>query len=659
MSWTDHFPVLEDSADFSSHGPAQTWSTEVFSVEQSEGESGRCHVVSTAVSWQLAARAQDCFPNAARVMELLRGTAYGPMASIEKWLVHLGQAVRALRLRQEPVGMRVYLAPELKSWARAIAEAGGEAVVMTDNAFPASPGMWRLLALEENRLVTVLGPHRLREACRMAELTERMNQAGLCLWRVPGYGTARTRDMTDYRPILSDGLGSTGGLPIRRLLRDLDTAVRAGGIRPECRTSGGRTRGLGGTQWPQEGYDEWFLMAAIYPRVAQGGILTAVEGQRLSPTLLALDIEYATWANPAATVIAPQMGLDWPATRMTMASSRPGTVPAGPILRIESCPVIKTAGLTARHPLPAHAWRDEGIAGMTVDAGVVAHFNPASIQWRGHRWLAYRTECLPMWKWGRVSLARMGDDGRIIEGSNRLLTLPTSFDEWCAEDPRLFIHQDRLYLYYTDHWTGGLAEINESAEVVSTTLFPAETEAGRQTRSRHDKNWGFFEADCKLYGVYWTHPHIVREVDLAAGQFGREWRTEWEMPEGPCGPLHGGSSPVEHDGLMWRIVHHQENAGPPTRERCYTLWLMAFETTPPFRPRLFCRRPIIKGQRMPEAPLAGWRDWLVVFCASLERTATGWRFFFGHNDRRMRWGVISDEVIVPLLLSISDTPLVL
>lgn len=652
MSWTDHFPVLEASADISPHGPTNAWSTEVFSVDQSYVDSGKGHIVSTGASWLSLSRPQDSFPNVPRVMELLSGRTFGPLSRVEKWLVYLGQAVRGLQRRQEPVGMRVYLAPELKDWAQAIAEAGGEAVVMAGNSFLESTNLWRLLALEESRLVTLVGPHRIREAVQMADLTERMKLAALCFWREPGYGTARTRDMTDYRPVLGAGMGSTGGLPIRRLLCDLDAAMSAGRIRPECRMPDGRTRRLAGAEWPQPGFDEWFLLAAVYPRVAQGGILTVVEGQRLSPTLLALDIEYVTWANPAATVIAPRMGADWPVAR---AGGRTAAMAQeSPLLRVTDCPEIPTTGLTMRHPLPEHAWRDEGMARTMVDPHVVSHFNPASIRWRGHQWLAYRTECQPMWKWGRVSLARVNQKFRAIEGTNRLLTLPTSFDEWCAEDPRLFVHQDRLFLTYTDHWTTGVAEILEDGSVTDARIFPFDTEATRNLRSRHDKNWGFFEANGRLYAVYWTLPHVVREVDLNLGQFGREWRRDWHLPPGLSMELHGGSGPVEHKGLMWRVVHHHSNDGLAANERRYSLWLMAFESVPPFSPRWFCDRPLLRGERMQEEPLAGWRDWMVVFCSSLERIPGGWRYCFGHNDRRMRWGQLSDSNIEPHLLGVGQ-----
>jgi hypothetical protein len=54
-----------------------------------------------------------------------------------------------------------------------------------------------------------------------------------------------------------------------------------------------------GADWPNHGYDEWFLQTALYPRVAMEGLLTFVPSSAKS-RLLPLDIEYTTWANPAS-----------------------------------------------------------------------------------------------------------------------------------------------------------------------------------------------------------------------------------------------------------------------------------------------------------------------------------------------------------------------
>jgi hypothetical protein len=61
-----------------------------------------------------------------------------------------------------------------------------------------------------------------------------------------------------------------------------------------------------GSDWPRYGFDEWFLTAAVYPRLAPGGVATFFPAAECGFTLhhwFVLDIEYVTWANPRSEVI--------------------------------------------------------------------------------------------------------------------------------------------------------------------------------------------------------------------------------------------------------------------------------------------------------------------------------------------------------------------
>ncbi|RYD25997.1 MAG: hypothetical protein EOP87_23470 [Verrucomicrobiaceae bacterium] len=61
-------------------------------------------------------------------------------------------------------------------------------------------------------------------------------------------------------------------------------------------------RPIGSGYWPDVGFDEWFLSVVMYPRLAAQGMLTFVPtGTRSS--LLLMDIEYVTWANPKSELV--------------------------------------------------------------------------------------------------------------------------------------------------------------------------------------------------------------------------------------------------------------------------------------------------------------------------------------------------------------------
>jgi hypothetical protein len=59
-----------------------------------------------------------------------------------------------------------------------------------------------------------------------------------------------------------------------------------------------------GTDWPSYGFDEWFLIAALYPRLAPSGVLTFFPiNQKEANHWFSLDIEYVTWANPRSEIL--------------------------------------------------------------------------------------------------------------------------------------------------------------------------------------------------------------------------------------------------------------------------------------------------------------------------------------------------------------------
>ena len=77
---------------------------------------------------------------------------------------------------------------------------------------------------------------------------------------------------------------------------------RRGTIPAKCQIPGCGERPINGGSWPDYGFDEYFLIAAVYPRAARKGVLSFVPSNARSQ-LLPLDIEYVTWANPRSEVV--------------------------------------------------------------------------------------------------------------------------------------------------------------------------------------------------------------------------------------------------------------------------------------------------------------------------------------------------------------------
>ena len=51
------------------------------------------------------------------------------------------------------------------------------------------------------------------------------------------------------------------------------------------------------SEWPNYGFDEWFQLAVLYPRLLAEGTLTFIPRDARS-LFLPVDMEYVQWANP-------------------------------------------------------------------------------------------------------------------------------------------------------------------------------------------------------------------------------------------------------------------------------------------------------------------------------------------------------------------------
>ena len=167
-------------------------------------------------------------------------------------------------------------------------------------------GFWRFLALEEkNALVTVIDTDRMGEVDGEIARTELMHARGLGLWRVPGYWGVDNDTAVDrvrYRPILGGHFGARGGIPIRQLIEAVIWHTERGTMPQLAHLPGREPLPINYVKWPDYGFDEWFQLAALYPRLVQRGTLSFVPVNARS-FLLPVDIEYVTWANRRSELV--------------------------------------------------------------------------------------------------------------------------------------------------------------------------------------------------------------------------------------------------------------------------------------------------------------------------------------------------------------------
>lgn len=324
MSWNDVFPILgneevldyfdqrteEESRNFeewfgvaSVHPPIEN-SLPSASVSNGDG-SFASHMVTCCLFWKNIQPGDVELP-APRLEMLVDARRLGLVRRFDPWetyvapmLVH-GPEIR----RQRPdTHLRVYLASDLEFLIPMLNEAGWEVFLMKSPSIRYCPGgFWRFLALEEDRLVTVVDADRMGRALGDMVRTDTMHQLGLGLWRVPGYYNADYRNRVRYRPILGGHFGARGGLPVRALVEAFVWSSMRGRMNAAANIPGIGRVPIQFALWPGYGFDEWFLMAVLYPYLVSGGTLSFVPAEAKS-MLLALDLEYALRANGASDTV--------------------------------------------------------------------------------------------------------------------------------------------------------------------------------------------------------------------------------------------------------------------------------------------------------------------------------------------------------------------
>jgi hypothetical protein len=316
MSWTRIFPVLDEEMVARCHSEMTDCERlefeEWFGVgsvqlptpnfKRRTAEDGLLrHVVSATLFWKHVNGRDPNLPRPTREM-LVDAKRMGLVKRFDPWGSYIAPLIDhtpAAIAANPDVTFRLYLAADLDFLVPELVTLGWEIHLMKSPSIRYCPGgFWRFLALEEEDvLVTVIDTDRMNEVSHEIDRTKAMHRLGLGLWRVPGYYNSDLRESVRYRPILGGHFGPRGGIPVRCLIEAFVWRWRHGRLSRVAQIPGLGERPIRFADWPDYGFDEWFLLAALYPWLAPGGTLTFIPSDARS-LLLPADVEYAMWANP-------------------------------------------------------------------------------------------------------------------------------------------------------------------------------------------------------------------------------------------------------------------------------------------------------------------------------------------------------------------------
>jgi hypothetical protein len=315
MSWTDIFPVLgdglvteyEDSASLEERAELD----QLFGIREVRNKlivpGARPHLVAASLFWKNAKQEEPDLPPLSREL-LMNATKEKLVTRFPPWehyVKPLLDGAENLAIERPDVVFRVYLAADLEFLADDFIKSGCEVYLMCSSSIRHNPGaMWRFLALEHEGPVTITDADRALEVLSDIERTEIAIEHGLGHWRIPYIWGEDEFDCTHYRTVMACQFGSASSLPAGLLMRAMLWHTRRGTLTTSCMKGGLKSLPVFGSNWPDYGFDEWFLNVAVYPRIACAGVLTFVPWiDRKLNHWFALDIEYVTWANPRSEIM--------------------------------------------------------------------------------------------------------------------------------------------------------------------------------------------------------------------------------------------------------------------------------------------------------------------------------------------------------------------
>lgn len=319
MSWTDIFPVFTDeqisqyqqNATQEEIAMLDEWLGVTKVVNPRKGK----HLVAASLFWKNHRQAEGELPEITRELmmnarKLNLVSRYSPW---EHYVLPLLRGAEELRAIRPDVVFRVYLAADLEFLVEDFLRHDCEIHLMRSSSIRHNPGaMWRFLALgEAGRWVTITDADRAPLLVHDVERTEKTLGGGFGFWRVPYVfdGEKHNDHPGYYRTAIACHFGAAGGQPVELMMKAFLWHTLRDTMTNECEVRvGERTVKLPifGTKWPDYGFDEWFLNAVMYPRLAFDGVATFFPTNGNGPGAshwFALDIEYVTWANPKSEVI--------------------------------------------------------------------------------------------------------------------------------------------------------------------------------------------------------------------------------------------------------------------------------------------------------------------------------------------------------------------
>lgn len=286
-------------------------------------------------------------------------------------------------------------------------------------------------------------------------------------------------------------------------------------------------------------------------------------------------------------------------------------------------------------------------------------FNNSIIEFEKRYFMSYRMDLYPFSKYTRLAICELDENFIPIEGSNKLLDLPSKMNGFGAEDGRLFIYANRLYITYCTNYGGNnfqiaIAEIDTKNFSIVWYQF-----LDKPFPELPEKNWLFFtwcEQLCCIYHADCMNVFMMNKDD-SGFDAGKESQFVSRPVNWNWGEVRGGASPIQHpDNLNWYhffhstkyILHKQSGR----RARQFFVGCQVFQNEPPFSTIAISKEPLLTRSEIdaeldcPSLPQA-----IVYPCGVIFKDGN-WIISFGDSDSVCKLISISDDTLNENLISL-------
>lgn len=235
-------------------------------------------------------------------------------------------------------------------------------------------------------------------------------------------------------------------------------------------------------------------------------------------------------------------------------------------------------------------------------------FNPSVVRWEGKLLMSFRNIANPKDSYNSSQIGLIWLDesfdpigkAQILEIHDQTAGLPHR-----AEDARLIVVRDRLYMIYSDNiapeitragFRVYIAELKSDKGKLSIVSKERLNDFEGNEKGLREKNWTPFEWNGDLFLSYTLNPHIVFKPLLGTNSCETAAISETSL-DWKWGELRGGTQTYLIDGNYLTFFHSSERIVSKFSEGKemlhYYMGAATFEASPPFRMTAISPEPIV------------------------------------------------------------------